>query len=158
MADSTRAAGELAYIEKFAKTLDHKWKFPGTNFKFGIDPIIGLVPFLGDGVSFLLQGGLVLVMMRHGASGKVAVKMGLNVLLDFVIGSIPVIGWIFDFFYKASYRNLKLLREHYHEDKHQGSGKGLLIGIAIGLLVLFILMVWAIIELIIWLISLAGAN
>jgi hypothetical protein len=61
-----------------------------------------------------------------------------NVALDSVIGSIPIIGNIFDFAYKANQRNLKLLREHQLEGKHTGRGTGILISAAIILVVIFI--------------------
>lgn len=145
---------ELEWVERLTNWLDSKYRFPGTNFRFGLDPIISLVPFLGDGVSLIIQSGLALAMMRYGASGKVIVLMTLNVVLDFVIGSIPVLGWVFDFFYKASERNLRLLKEHYHKGKHQGSGAGVLVIVGLVLFLLVGLLIWAAIEIIGWIISL----
>lgn len=53
--------------------------------------------------------------------------MIINSTIDLIIGSIPLLGTIFDIFYKANNRNVRLLKEHYHEGKHTGSGKGLII-------------------------------
>lgn len=140
---------ELKYIEKFCIFLDKKYTLKGTNFKFGADPIIGLIPVAGHVITFIISGALILVMARHGVSGKVAVKMVLNITIDTLVGAIPVLGNIFDFFYKANIKNVKLLKEHYDEDKHKGSGIGLII---ISLLILLLVLV-GIIGLFIWIIT-----
>ncbi|MBD1429123.1 DUF4112 domain-containing protein [Sphingobacterium sp. DN04309] len=105
--------------------LDNKFSIGG--FRFGLDPLLNLIPYAGQFVAFGMSLALVVVMLRNGAGSKVAVKMLLNVLLDAILGSIPLIGYAFDFFNKANKKNVKLLREHYFEGKHQGSAKGLLI-------------------------------
>lgn len=151
---ATKDSRELKYIEQFARLLDSKFTIPGTKYRFGLDPILGLIPFVGDATTFAIQGGLVVAMARHGASNKVITLMIINVVLDTVIGSIPVIGWIFDFFYKANTRNIKLLREHYEEGKHTGNAKGVIITTLIVLLVIFALLIWGLWELTEWLYNL----
>ena len=113
----------LRRVEKISELLDSKFKIPGTNFRFGLDPIISLFPVLGDSVSFIISMYLVLTMYRHGVSGRVATKMALNATIDGLIGSIPVLGSIFDFFYKANNRNIKLLKEYYYQKMHTGKVK-----------------------------------
>jgi hypothetical protein len=142
---------DFKYVEKIATLLDSKYRIPGTRFRFGLDPVIGLLPFAGDAVTFLISSGLVLIMIRNGASGKVVVKMVGNVLLDTIIGSIPLIGSVFDFFYKANNRNVRLLKKHYEEGKYKGSGMKIIIIVGIMLLLLFILFIYLTIALIIWL-------
>ncbi|MFW5761536.1 MAG: DUF4112 domain-containing protein [Cyclobacteriaceae bacterium] len=144
----------LKWLERMAGQLDSKYKLPGTNFRFGLDPIIGIIPGIGDAITMIFSSALVLVMMREGASGKVLVKMFGNVLLDTIIGSIPIIGVIFDAWFKANNRNIRLLKEYYQEGKHQGSGLGLLILIGLILLVLFALLIYLFIMFIIWVIGL----
>ena len=131
---------DFKWIDKLSSFLDSKYKVPGTNFRFGIDPIIGLIPGLGDVTSFTFSSFLILLMAKKGASGKVVALMVLNVLLDTIIGSIPVIGTIFDFFYKANNRNVRLLKRHYEEGKYQGSGKGVLIATIVVLVVILVLL------------------
>ena len=142
---------DFKYVEKIASLLDSKYRIPGTRFRFGLDPIIGLLPFAGDSVTFLISSGLVLIMIRNGASGKVVVKMVGNVLLDTIIGSIPLIGTVFDIFYKANNRNVRLLKEHYEEGKHKGSGLKIIIAVGIIMLLLFFLLIYLTVELIVWL-------
>lgn len=137
---------DFELVDRMAKYLDSKYKVPGTNFSFGLDPIIGLIPVLGDATTFLIQGTLAAYMVKYGASGKVATKMFLNVLIDTIIGSIPFLGSFVDFFYKANTKNIKLLKEHYAEGKHQGSGKGIVIGIVFVMLILLVLLVYGLVK------------
>ncbi len=131
----------LRNIKRFAKVLDTQFKLPGTNFRFGLDPILGLVPGAGDVLSYVLSGGLVVAMARNGASGQVVTKMVINVVLDTIIGAIPLIGTLWDFTYKANARNLRLLQEHYEEGKYKGSAKGVLLKLIVVLAVLLLFFV-----------------
>ncbi len=65
-----------------------------------------------------------------------------NIILDAVVGGIPLIGSLFDFVYKANDKNIRLLKNHYHEGKHQGSGKGILITITIVTILILLLIAW----------------
>ncbi len=133
--------------------MDSKFRIPGTNFRFGLDPILGLIPIFGDATAAAISGGLIIYMIRFGVSRRVVFKMLVNVALDATIGSIPVIGWIFDFFYKANSRNIRLLKEHYEEGKHSGSGTSVLITVVVVLVVLIALIVWGLVELLQWLVG-----
>lgn len=119
-----KRAKDFAWIERMSTLLDNKFSIGG--FKFGLDPLLNLIPYAGQFVSFGMSLALIVVMIRNGAGSKVAVKMLWNVLSDALLGSIPLIGYVFDFFNKANKRNVQLLKEHYFEEKHQGSAKGLL--------------------------------
>lgn len=121
----------LQWVEQISKLMDSRFVIPGTNIRFGIDPILSMLPVLGDLATFVVSGMLIYTMRNHGASRNVAIKMILNATLDAMIGAIPLVGTIFDVFYRANDRNVKLLKEHYFEGKHQGSGNGLLAVIAI---------------------------
>lgn len=127
----------LRWVERTSRLMDNQFRLPGTSFRFGLDPIINFVPILGDLSGFLISAALVLTMAQHGASRKVVILMVLNVLLDAAIGAIPLIGWIFDFTFKANTRNINLLRKHYTQGKYQGSGKGIIITIILVLLIFF---------------------
>ncbi len=140
----------LQWVERIARLMDSKYQIPGTRYRFGLDPILGLIPIVGDAASALISGGLIMYMVRFGVSRKVVYLMLLNTVLDATIGSIPVIGWVFDFFYKANNRNIRLLNEHYKEGKHTGSGKGVLITVAVVLVLLIILISWGMIALFRW--------
>lgn len=137
----------LRWIESVSSVMDNKFRVPGTNFRFGLDPILGLIPGAGSAASFAISAGLLVTMVKHGVSRKVLVLMFLNLALDATIGSIPVIGNIFDFFYKANQRNLNLLKKHYQEGKYTGSGSGIILSVVIGLIVFLGLLVYGIYKL-----------
>lgn len=117
----------IKWIERLAWLLDEQFRIPRTKFRFGLDPLMNLFPFLGDLSGFFVSGALVIAMAKNGASGRIVALMSINVLLDATIGAIPVLGNVFDFYYKANSRNIKLLKEHYLEGKHQGSAKSVVI-------------------------------
>lgn len=111
----------LKQLDQLSKWMDSKFRIPGTDITFGLDPIIGMVPVLGDVVTYCIHLFVVYHAFRFGTGKKIVFKMLGNVLIDFLIGKIPVLGYFIDFAYKANDRNVKLLREHYEEDKHKGS-------------------------------------
>ncbi len=141
----------LRWVESIARLLDSQFRVPGTSWRFGLDPIMGLLPVVGGLPSLAVSGVLILTMLRHGASGNLVVRMTLNVLLDTIVGAIPVLGNIFDFAYKANNRNVALLRAHYAEGKYQGSGRGLLAVAVLGLLLLAGLLIWGVVAAGTWL-------
>ncbi|MDX5404916.1 MAG: DUF4112 domain-containing protein, partial [Bacteroidota bacterium] len=111
--------------------------------------LLGLVPGAGDLLGFIIATIPILIVIRNGVSGKVAALLVLNIGLDALIGSIPIIGGIFDFAYKANIRNLRLLEKHYESGKYQGSAISVILPILLLILIVFILLVWGII----WILS-----
>ncbi|GAA4313141.1 DUF4112 domain-containing protein [Nibribacter koreensis] len=137
----------LKWVESVASLLDNQFKVPGTNFRFGVDPILNLIPVVGSLSTFAMSGVMVMTMARHGASGALVVRMLFNILLDAVVGAIPVLGWLFDFGFKANQRNVEMLRRHYVEGKYQGRGTGFVVGVLLVFLVLFGLVLYGIWQL-----------
>lgn len=121
LTEKQRSIPQLKMVDTYSRLLDTKFRIPGTNTRFGLDFIMGLVPGAGSLLGMAFSGILITTMARHGASGMLAVRMLLNVALDTIVGFVPVLGNIFDLYYKANYRNLQLMREYYDEGKHQGS-------------------------------------
>lgn len=146
----TPRSEKLKWVDSVVKLMDNQFSFPGTKWRFGLDPILGLFPVVGDLASFSVSAVLIMTMARHGASSKLVVLMLLNVALDLIFGSIPILGNIFDFAFKANERNVRMLRQHYEEGKYQGSGKGIILGALIGIVALLILMIWVLWELAEW--------
>ena len=142
MTRQTDKRSRLAWVERWTDLLDTKFAIPGTNIRFGADFLMGLIPGVGDSISLGFSGMLIVNMAKHGASSQLIVRMLLNVLLDTTLGSIPLLGNVFDLFYKANQRNLRLMQEHYEEGKHSGSAVPLLILVAIALLLAIGAMLW----------------
>ena len=133
---------ELAGLNTFSKLLDSQFRIPFTNTTFGIDFLIGLIPYGGDIISFLFSSGLILTMVKHGASSGLVARMLGNVVLDTTVGSVPILGDIFDLYYKSNRRNYHLLREHYGKGEYNGSVWPMLIGVVLVLILLFFLMLY----------------
>ena len=138
-------------FKHISRLLDSKFEIPGTGIRFGLDPILSLMPVVGDLVTLVISSMLIYTMQKHGASRKVVVKMMINAGLDTVIGAIPLVGTVFDVFFRANERNVRLLQEHYYEGKHQGSGKGLLVLIFLIALLIVAAIVYGIWKLLEWL-------
>jgi hypothetical protein len=92
-----------------ARLLDSGARIPGTKIRFGLDPVLGLVPGLGDVAGAVLSGYIVLVGVRLGASRSVVLRMLANILIDTVVGSVPLLGDAFDVVWKSNNRNVALL-------------------------------------------------
>ena len=144
---------ELKSLNVMAEILDNRFRFPGTQFRFGIDAIIGLIPYLGDVLTFLVSGYLIIVMVRKGASGMLVLKMLLNIFIDGAVGTIPFLGDLFDFRHRANTKNVNLLMEHYNEGKHQGSAWWVIIFVIIMLIALIVLSVYVIGKVVYWVFS-----
>jgi hypothetical protein len=154
MNDDFKKKPDLKWVEEVSRLMDAKFTFPGTKFKFGLDPLIGLIPGLGDISSFAISGILIFTMAKYGVSRKILILMSLNIIADAILGSIPLLGNIFDFFYKANTRNINLLRKHYVEGKYHGSGTGILVAIGLVLLLAFALLIFGTYKLFQYLIGL----
>jgi di/tricarboxylate transporter len=89
-------------------------------------------------------------MARNGASGYVMARMVLNVLIDVIIGAIPIVGDLFDFGFKANTRNMKLMHEHLKHGRHKGSATKVIIPVVLVLLIIFSAIVYSIYKLIAW--------
>lgn len=142
LAPPDQLAPQLAWVESASRLLDTKFRIPGTDIRFGLDFVLGLVPGAGDLVSYAFSSILVLTMARHGASPKLAAKMLVNIGLDASVGSIPVLGNVFDLVYKANKRNVELMKAYYEEGEHRGSVWPVVIGVLVGLFVILFLMLW----------------
>lgn len=141
----------LAAVEKLSAILDSKFTIPFTSMRFGIDPIIGLVPVVGDVIGLALSSGIFFVILKNGVSRKVKILMALNIIVDAVLGAIPFVGSIFDFYYKANSRNIALLKKHYQEGKYQGSGNGIIFIILLSLAVVLAGVSYGLYKLVQWL-------
>ncbi|MDX1756550.1 MAG: DUF4112 domain-containing protein [Marinobacter sp.] len=102
----------LTRLDRYARTLDSQFRIPFTRIRFGLDPLIGLLPGIGDVVGLVLSLYLVVEAIRIGAGPGVVVRMLGNLLAEFVIGLVPVLGDAFDLMWRANDRNAALLRGH----------------------------------------------
>ena len=143
----------MVVVKRLVYLLDEQFRIPGTKFRFGLDPIMNLVPFLGDMTGFVISAGLLLTMAKKGAGNKLVVLMSINILLDATIGAIPFLGQVFDFYFKANSRNLNLMKEHYIEGKHEGSGRNTVILALVIMIAVLCLTIYLLVKLGEWFFS-----
>lgn len=140
---STQSTDALLWLDRIGKFLDNQFRIPGTQIRFGLDFLIGLIPYVGDVSGFIIGAVLVLIMTRYKAGGRVMLKMVGNIWLDGLVGTVPILGDIFDLRYKANVRNINLLKQYYQEGKHHGSAWGAVLLISLVSIALIISSVWA---------------
>ena len=95
-----------------ALVMDNFLKFPGTNFRFGLDPLMGLIPGLGDTGSTIISAMALLAAARRGLPKILLARMSLNILINEFVGIIPIAGDAFSFWFKSNARNYELLKRH----------------------------------------------
>lgn len=107
-------ARTVAALRKWSVLLDSAFRVPGTSLTFGLDPVLGLIPWIGDITTPLFSAVLLLHAVRMRIPKIVQLRMLMNAAIDFGIGVVPVVGDLFDFGWKANVRNLALLERHAH--------------------------------------------
>ena len=139
----------LKALRNISSLLDSAFVVPGTEFRIGLDPILGLVPGLGDLVSPLFAIALLWHSRDLGIPRVIQLRMIFNVTIDAFVGLLPVAGDVFDFAWKANDRNIVLLERHAYEYRRPSSGDWLFVcGMILLLLVIaavpFLLAGWLI--------------
>ncbi len=99
-------------LRKLSRVLDNAIAIPGTSFRIGLDPILGLIPGAGDFIGTALSAYIVIEAARLGIPRAALGKMVSNILLESLVGTIPVLGDWFDFAWKANTKNMELLEAH----------------------------------------------
>ena len=125
----------LDALRKVAQLLDSAFVIPGTSYRVGLDPILGLVPGLGDLVSPLFTIGILWQARELAIPRVVQLRMIFNVAIDSLLGAVPVVGDLFDFAWKANIKNLALLERHAQEEHTASASDWLFVGLMVALLV-----------------------
>lgn len=129
----------LVRLRNLARVYDAGIRIPGTRFEFGLDPLVGLVPGLGDAVGAGLATYIVFEAARSGVPWSVLLRMLLNVGIDALIGAFPVVGDLFDAAWKANLKNVDLLDAHLADPRAtHHSSRRLLFAVGLVLLLLFV--------------------
>jgi len=144
MKNTPRQDADIERLENLAAWLDDRFRIPGTNMRFGVDALVGLVPYVGDISSFVVSGILFHTMWRKGAGVMLMLRMMGNLMLDAVVGVIPFIGDLFDFGFKANRRNVNLLKGYYADGNAKPSAKMSLFVLSLIFLTMFIALLWAV--------------
>jgi hypothetical protein len=114
-------AERIARIDALAQLFDAAFVVPGTNIRFGLDALIGLVPGIGDAITTAISLYIVSEAHALGAPRLLLARMVANVAVDGVFGAVPLVGDAFDVAFRANRRNLALLRDHLDGVRPRGS-------------------------------------
>jgi hypothetical protein len=107
----------IARLDTLATVLDTAFILPGTNVRFGLDALLGLVPGVGDIVTTAVALYIVHEARQLGAPGHVIARMLGNVALDSVVGAVPLVGDAFDVMWRSNRRNMRLLQDWLARDR-----------------------------------------
>ncbi|MEY2438943.1 MAG: hypothetical protein QOI34_328 [Verrucomicrobiota bacterium] len=120
-----------------AVIMDEFVRLPGTRFRFGLDPVIGLIPGLGDTASAIASALTLVYAARCGLPKILLARMSLNILINEFVGIIPGIGDAFSFWFKSNARNYALFQQHVGAPARPRSSDWAFVGMVLGLLFLF---------------------
>lgn len=125
--DSVRAAipedpriREIERIDRVARLLDARFPIPGTRLRFGLDSIVGLIPGVGDLATAVPSTWMLWRGWKHGIPKRSLARMGANIGIDLAVGSIPLVGDLFDLGFKSNLRNADILRTELSRPHHGG--------------------------------------
>ena len=146
---------QLQSLDKLAWLLDSSIRIPGTNRTIGLDGIIGLLPGIGDVVSGVISGYIVVKALLMGLPIFVIARMVINLMIEGVIGVIPVVGDLFDFIFKSNRRNVRLMQTYLKnpEDTSERSFMSVIVFLMV-LFFVFLLSVWMIFKMLGFVVSL----
>lgn len=124
-------------LQTLAHLLDNAFQIPGTNYRIGIDPLLGLFPAIGDYLGLFLSSYLIWESARLGVSPATLWRMVTNIVIDLAIGTFPLVGDFLDVTWKANQQNLILLQNHLQSPTTTNKvDKLLLLFIGLGLILL----------------------
>ncbi len=109
--DPLTGPGASVWSRRIAHILDTFLKIPGTSARIGLDPIIGLIPGVGDAISTFMGGVIMAEALRRRVPGRLMLRIGGNMLLNASVGAIPVAGDLFSAWFKSNTKNYALLHK-----------------------------------------------
>lgn len=110
--DPTSSGANISGLQQLARLLDAAVRIPGTNIRFGLDAVLGLIPGAGDIAGGLLSSFIIVKAANLGAPRSVLARMVMNVAIDSIVGAVPILGDIFDVAWKSNTRNAALLERY----------------------------------------------
>lgn len=150
MSRNDRSHDELDRLRQFARLLDSAIPLPG-GYRIGLDGIIGLIPGVGDAVTACAAAWIVIRGAQMGASTATLVRMIWNIILELLVGIVPVVGDLFDFAWKANDRNIALLERQAHRLDGDGAAGRRLTTATLVLLGAFLLLLGLLLVGVFWL-------
>jgi hypothetical protein len=104
---------ELVLAEQLTSLLDDRFRVPVIGIRFGLDPLLGFIPWLGDIISASISLLILSAFVRNGVPKRLIAIMVFNIILDLVLGAVPLVGDLFDIYFKANRRNMRMAKAHF---------------------------------------------
>lgn len=124
---TTAQLARIEALRRVARFLDSAVTVPGTSYRVGLDPVLGLVPGLGDLISPIFGLGILWQAYDLGVPKIVQIRMLFNIAIDAIVGAVPLFGDLFDFVWKANLKNLALLERHSEQGYRASAGDWLFV-------------------------------
>ena len=118
--------------------MDGLLRLPGTKFRFGLNPLIDFVPVIGDVSAAFVSVSVLIYAVSRGLPKILLARMGLNVLINELVGVVPVLGSAFAFWFRANKRNYDLLQRHSDLPSRSRKGDWIFVGAILGLVFLIV--------------------
>ena len=146
-----RSAAERIAVARFlAELLDQRFTLPGTSIRFGLDPLLGLIPGIGDAIANLAGYAILLIAAQYQLPKIVLLRMGLNVAFNALIGAIPVVGDIFSIWFRSNVKNAQLLERYVSAERQTPTlvdwifVLAVILGIILLLIGIFVVLIWVV--------------
>jgi hypothetical protein len=147
---------DLVTLRRFAFLMDEAFVIPGTNFRVGLDAVLGLIPGIGDVIGAVLSTWIIAGALRHRVPARVIVRMVFNIAIDLLFGAVPVAGDVFDFMFEENMKNMRLLEKYRDRRRPPRSASQIAftLGAIIAFLLLFaVLIFFGVVAIVLWLIG-----
>jgi hypothetical protein len=112
-------ASRIIFVRFLADLLDQRFTIPGTSIRVGLDPILGLIPGIGDALANIAGSAILVIAVQLNVPKIVLIRMGLNVASNALIGAIPVFGDIFSIWFRSNAKNADLLERYAGRETHR---------------------------------------
>ncbi|MFO8087215.1 MAG: DUF4112 domain-containing protein [Bacteroidales bacterium] len=122
-------------LDRLAWYLDNSIPLPGLNFRVGIDPLVGLIPGIGDTIGAIMSSYILSEAASLGAPKSILLKMAFNIAVDALAGALPIFGDLFDFGWKANQRNARILEGYIDNPRETVDSSRLFAWVLVGSLI-----------------------
>jgi hypothetical protein len=144
------AERRLSFARFLADLLDQRFTIPGTSIRVGLDPILGLIPVIGDVLANLTGSAILLIAAQLHLPKIVLLRMGLNIAFNAIIGAIPVFGDIFSIWFRSNLRNAQLLERYAARDARRADPRDWLF--VVGIIATLVLIAVVMLVGVVWLV------
>jgi hypothetical protein len=141
----SRPSQKVLFARFLAELLDQRFTIPGTSIRIGLDPILGLIPGIGDGLANIAGSAILFIAAQYRLPKIVILRMALNIALNAMIGAIPIFGDIFSIWFRSNVKNVQLL-EYYLSAEDRASTFGnwiFVIAVVVGIILLLTAILFA---------------